>query len=90
MLMVYITNLHSKKKHTLQNQLTVPNDVHIHKPVVGSGYLEHKESKEDKIKKKNTIIVANLPAPPKDKPSEGLDKSAELKLKRFINFRIIN
>ena len=84
--MVYITNPYGKKRHN-QNQLTVPNSSHSVTPIVG-GHLKHEETKEDKIKKKNTTTIANLPPPPKDKAI--LDRSVEEKLKKFISFKIVD
>ena len=83
--MVYITDTDGMEKH--DQELTVPNTSHSITPIVSGGHIEHEESKEDKIKKKNTTTI-NLPPPPKDKPI--LDRSVEEKLKKFISFKIVD
>lgn len=88
--MVYITHLYSKKKHTPQQQVSMPENPHKGTPIVGGAYLEQKETKEDKIKKKNTTTVANLPPQPnKAEPKESMDKSTEEKLKKFVSLKIL-
>ena len=84
--MVYITDPDGMEKH--DQELTVPNTSHSITPIVSGGHIEHEETKEDKIKKKNTTTIANLPPPPKDKPI--LDRSVEEKLKKFISFKIVD
>ena len=84
--MVYITDPDGMENHN-QDQLTVPNTSHSIVPIVSGGHLEHEETKEDKIKKKNTTTI-NLPPPPKNKPI--LDRSVEEKLKKFISFKIVD
>ena len=83
--MVYITDTDGMEKH--DQELTVPNTSHSITPIVSGGHLKHEETKEDKIKKKNTTTI-NLPPPPKDKPI--LDRSVEEKLKKFISFKIVD
>lgn len=88
--MVYITNPYLKKKHIAEVVL-MPNSVKSSRPsvTVGGCYEEVKESKEDKIKKRNTTCINVAPPKHKEKPSGPLDKTIEEKLKKFISLKIL-
>ena len=87
--MVYITNPYLKKKHMTEAVL-MPNSVKSSRPTVGGCYEEVKEeTKEDKIKKRNTKCINVAPPKQKERPNEALDKTIEEKLKKFINLKIL-